>query len=70
MKLFLFSVSLLFFETVQGYHQSCIREELPLGDVDGDLISDFEILDLQASKDMRLRQLNICVDRQDRFRGL
>ena len=70
MKLFLFSVSLLLFEIVQSYHQSCIREESALGDVEGDLISDFQILDLQASKDMRLRQLNICVDRQDRFRGL
>ena len=57
-------------QVAQCYHQSCLKQEGSIGDAEGDLVSDFELLDLQATKDMRLAQLNICKDKKNRLIGL
>ena len=69
MKLLVAAVALLC-DVAQSYHQSCIKQEGAIGAAEGTQVSDFELLDLQATKDMRLRSLKICVDRRDNLRGL
>ena len=34
------------------------------------MVTNFEMLDLYATKDMRVRQMNICKDDDDNLRGL
>ena len=46
MKLLKLSAGAILSNFVQSYHQSCIKQKPPFGEAVGDMVSDFEMLDL------------------------
>ena len=63
MRKAVFATVTLIAQMAKSYHQSCLKQEGSIGTAEGDLISDFELLDLEATKDMRLQRINVCADK-------
>ena len=55
MKLLKFAAVAILSNFVRSFHQSCIKQKAPFGEAVGDMVTDFEMLDLYATKDMRVR---------------
>ena len=55
MKLLKLIVGAIISTFVRSFHQSCIKQRDPYGEAVGVMVSDFELLDIDATKDMRVR---------------
>ena len=49
MRLIVFATVTLLAQVAKSYHQSCLKKEEAIGKAKGDYVSDFELLDLEAT---------------------
>ena len=71
MRLILIIVAVLL-SLVQSINRSCLSKRAAIGDPrrEDEFITDYKMLKYQATKDMRLKQMNICFDRDRQFRAV
>ena len=53
-----------------AFPATCIKKMLAIGQPDGDSISDFDLLDRYATKDMRVRETTVCLNRRNDLEGI
>ena len=71
MRLVLIIVTVLL-NLAQSLNRSCLNKRAAIGDPrrDDEFITDYKMLKYQVTKGMRLKQMNICLDREDQFRAV
>ena len=69
MKIVLITVSVIL-GFAQSMPKSCLRKRAAIGETDGEFRSDYKILSNKATRDMRLAQINYCVDGDRKLKAI